>query len=81
MSNQENENSIRYGIDENGRIDYEKVRKFKLPILFDAADEFLLRSSSAEIEAFGSFCDENSWWLDDYALFQSLVSFDCSLYD
>lgn len=61
--------------DENGRIDYEKVRKFKLPILFDAADEFLLRSSSAEIEAFGSFCDENSWWLDDYALFQSLVDF------
>jgi len=58
-----------------GRVDYEKVRKYKMMVLFTAADDFLAKTPSAELEGFEAFCKENSWWLDDYALFQSLADF------
>ena len=51
------------------RINYGNVRRWKLPLLEKAAEKFL---ESGEDDAYPPFCRENSWWLDDYALFQCL---------
>lgn len=54
------------------RINYEEVRKYKSLVLFDSATQFLEKAPSEELAKYQAFCDENSWWLDDYALFQTL---------
>ncbi len=51
---------------EGARIDYGNVRKWKLPLLEKAAESFL---TSGGDEGYPAFCRENSWWLDDYAVF------------
>ncbi len=48
-------------------IDYKSVRKFKLPLLKKAADNF-----NTEIRDFKRFKKENSYWLDDYCLFMTI---------
>lgn len=58
---------------DGGRVDYEAARRFKMPVLFNAADEFLRRCSSAELAEFEGFCADKSWWLDDYALYMSIA--------
>jgi len=55
-----------------GRIDYNEVYRYKMPLLKEAASLFIEGTfSKKEYEA---FCKENAWWLDDYALYQSLVN-------
>ncbi|WP_041384486.1 4-alpha-glucanotransferase [Sphaerochaeta pleomorpha] len=56
------------------RIDYSMVRSFKEPLLKKASDAFLALADSKHKEAYASFCKENAWWLDDYALYQVLCS-------
>jgi 4-alpha-glucanotransferase len=51
----------------DGKVDYNAVIRWKLPLLKRAAKEFLTTDSVQE--DFGRFCEENSDWLDDYALF------------
>ncbi|MCR4676273.1 MAG: 4-alpha-glucanotransferase [Sphaerochaetaceae bacterium] len=53
------------------RINYSDVYTRKFSLLKWAAAEYLKKSS--EDEDFVSFCEENAWWLDDYALFRSLA--------
>lgn len=48
------------------RVEYDKVSKFKLKILYEAFKNF---QPSPEFE---TFTKNNSWWLDDYALFMSI---------
>jgi 4-alpha-glucanotransferase len=55
------------GFDET-RVEYEKVTAYK-ESLFDLAYE---RFSQKNVPAFESFCRENEWWLDDFALFFTL---------
>ncbi len=55
-----------------GPIDYERVRREKVPLLRQAAQKFLQRASGDCCSRFDSFCQENSWWLDDYVLFDTL---------
>ena len=54
-----------------GRVDYNQVYADKMPLLKKYAGIFIDgRNSKADYE---SFCKENAWWLDDYALYQALV--------
>jgi 4-alpha-glucanotransferase len=53
-----------------GKVDYESVIGWKLPLLKRAARNFLTTDSVQE--DFCRFCEENSDWLDDYALFMVL---------
>jgi 4-alpha-glucanotransferase len=55
-----------------GPIDYEEVAKNKLPLLREAAQNFLQRSKDWKYSRFEQFCADNSWWLEDYVLFDAL---------
>jgi 4-alpha-glucanotransferase len=57
---------------EVGRIYYEQVNRDKLPLLRDAAGDFLQRANGNARQRFDNFCRENSWWLEDYVLFDAL---------
>jgi 4-alpha-glucanotransferase len=57
------------------RIDYDIVRPLKMDVLRRAFARFQDESrgrASARFRAFETFSAEQSWWLDDYALFRSL---------
>jgi 4-alpha-glucanotransferase len=54
------------------RIDYDQVNRDKLPVLQQAAKNFLDRASGDARQRFNHFCEENSWWLEDYVLFDTL---------
>ncbi len=55
-----------------GPIDYDQVRRDKLPRLRRAAENFLQRANGEVRGRFDRFCQENSWWLEDYVLFDTL---------
>lgn len=55
-----------------GPIDYDQVRREKLSLLRHAAENFLQRAIPKVRGRFDRFCQENSWWLDDYVLFDTL---------
>ena len=57
---------------EVGRIDYEQVNRQKLPLLWQAAQNFLAHALGRPRERFDAFCIENAWWLDDYVLFDTI---------
>jgi 4-alpha-glucanotransferase len=53
-------------------VHYEQVKATKLPLLLEAAANFLRNASGRDRERFDQFCHENSWWLDDFVLFGAL---------
>ena len=53
-------------------IDYQAVTLRKLPLLLEAADNFLRSSFGVLRGKFEAFCSENAWWLEDFALFDSI---------
>jgi 4-alpha-glucanotransferase len=53
-------------------IDYAQVHRDKRPLLREAARSFLERAGEHARQRFDNFCRENSWWLEDFALFDSL---------
>lgn len=53
------------------RVDYGKAKSVKMPLLHKAASNFIANEAK-ESEAYSAFLKKNSWWLDDYALFQVL---------
>ncbi len=55
-----------------GAVDYDRVRATKLPLLREAAGNFLAKASAGARSKYEKFCAENSWWLDDYVLFVRL---------
>lgn len=55
-----------------GRVDFEQVRAHKLPLLREAARNFLQAPPGIARQRYQQFCLENQWWLDDYALFSVL---------
>src|SRR5260370_10987921 len=57
---------------EVARIDYEQVNRDKLPLLWQAARNFLDRANGDARQRFDGFCGGNSWWLEDYVLFDTL---------
>lgn len=54
-----------------GRIDYDKLHEGRFPLLHKAYE----RSNVSANAEFKKFCEENFWWLDDYALFMALKDF------
>ena len=55
-----------------GRIDYERINREKLPLVWKAASNFLDRAADKDREAFQQFCAQNDWWLADYVAFDAL---------
>jgi 4-alpha-glucanotransferase len=55
-----------------GAIDYEGVYQAKLPLIVEAARIFLQKAQPAPRHRFESFCAANSWWLEDFVLFDVL---------
>jgi 4-alpha-glucanotransferase len=53
-------------------VDYERIFAAKMPVLFEAARGFLTSARPGTRQRFEYFCAENSWWLEDFALFDSL---------
>jgi 4-alpha-glucanotransferase len=55
-----------------GHIDYEEVFRLKLPLIIEAARNFLERSSGVARARYEQFCSANGWWLEDFVLYDSL---------
>jgi len=53
-------------------IDYDQTRAVKLPLLREAAWNFLGQSRPQEHERFRCFCRESAAWLEDFVLFDVL---------
>lgn len=53
-------------------IDYNRVNRVKLPLIYEAANNFLNRADSQSRERYYQFCNENSWWLSDFVAFDLL---------
>jgi len=53
-------------------VDFECVREHKLPLLREAARNFLHSAQGSARKRYETFCAENDWWLEDYALFAVL---------
>jgi 4-alpha-glucanotransferase len=58
--------------DGGGPIDYAAVIAAKIPLLSEAAGNFLKRASQPVRRRFERFCLENDWWLEDFVLYDSL---------
>ena len=56
----------------SGPVHYDRIFAAKMPVLFAAARNFLANASGAARRRFVSFQAENSWWLDDFVLFDCL---------
>ncbi|MCF0237943.1 MAG: 4-alpha-glucanotransferase [Sphaerochaetaceae bacterium] len=54
------------------RVNYPQVYSHKMVLLKEAAKLFLQNNSN--YGPYLDFCNKNSWWLDDYALYQALVN-------
>lgn len=54
------------------KVDFNAVRAFKEPILQKAFTRFFRTAPATELAAYELFCEENSYWLDDFALFFNL---------
>jgi 4-alpha-glucanotransferase len=53
-------------------INFGQLEKTKLPLLQEAAANFLAKTSATDRERFEKFCWLNGWWLEDYVLFETL---------
>jgi len=58
--------------DGNCQVDFESVRAHKLPLLREAAGNFLVSASREAKKRYQDFCRQNDWWLEDYVLFSAL---------
>jgi 4-alpha-glucanotransferase len=53
-------------------VDYETVTRFKVPLLKKSFQLFHNKADTAQCRQFETFCQRNSFWLDDYSLFLAL---------
>jgi 4-alpha-glucanotransferase len=53
-------------------VDYDEVRGDKLPLLMEASRNFLDSARGEPRSRFDRFCAENSWWLEDFVLYDAL---------
>ncbi len=57
---------------EIGPVDYTAVFHDKLPLLFEAARNFVRSAPPKARSRYENFCRQNQWWLDDFVLFDAL---------
>jgi 4-alpha-glucanotransferase len=55
-----------------GCVEYDQVFAHKMPLLFEAARNFVRTASGDASRGFERFRAENGWWLDDFVLFDAL---------
>src|ERR1700730_17690363 len=55
-----------------GAIDYNEVGQRKLPLIIEAARSFFRKARGDAPHQVERFCSENSWWLEDFVLFDAL---------
>ncbi len=55
------------------KVDFEKVITWKMPILRQAARNFNQNTNTFKYRQFEGFCNGNSFWLEDYALFMAIL--------
>lgn len=53
-------------------VDYGSVIEFRAPLLKKAFENFKLKASSKDWNDFEAFCQQNTTWLEDYALFMAV---------
>jgi 4-alpha-glucanotransferase len=53
-------------------VEYDQVFVQKMPLLFEAARNFLRAGSNNALARLEGFRKENAWWLDDFVLFDAL---------
>ena len=53
-------------------VEYDQVFARKMPLLFEAARNFLRSGPSDALQRLERFRAENSWWLEDFVLFDAL---------
>jgi 4-alpha-glucanotransferase len=56
----------------SGDVDYEEVSARKLPLIEEAARNFVHQHNEAEWIRFENYCRENATWLDSWALYTTL---------
>lgn len=54
------------------RVDYDRVIASKMPLLELAFENFTLNATTLQQQEFEKFCDRQTFWLDDYALFMAI---------
>src|SRR5258706_1724668 len=57
---------------DSGPVEYDQVFATKMPLLFEAGRSFVKSCSGSAGQRFEQFCSENSWWLDDFVLFDAV---------
>jgi 4-alpha-glucanotransferase len=57
---------------DDGPVDYDHVAALKLPLLEEAAGNFLDHADPASRTSFEQFCRDNTAWLADYAMYNVL---------
>jgi 4-alpha-glucanotransferase len=55
-----------------GKVDFGKMIDYKLPLLKKAFESFRQTTDEDLAGEFHRFCDENGFWLEDYALFRAI---------
>jgi 4-alpha-glucanotransferase len=55
-----------------GPVDFQRVRAAKMPLLRQAAQNFLRSGPAQHLQRFDQWRQENIWWLDDYVFFEAL---------
>jgi 4-alpha-glucanotransferase len=58
--------------DPSRAVEYDQVFARKMPLLFEAARNFLRSGSSEARSSFETFRSQNAWWLEDFVLFDAL---------
>jgi len=56
----------------DSKVEFDKVHAHKMPLLVKAAGRFISKASWAEKTRFEVFCEQNKYWLDDYATFLAI---------
>jgi len=54
------------------RVDYSRAISFKMPLMKKSCQRFKERCSRGQTDDFYAFCQQNAFWLEDYALFMAL---------
>ncbi len=57
---------------DDASVEYDKVYAHKMPLLTKAAETFLSQAKLADQTRFEIFCEENDYWLNDYATFVAI---------
>ena len=53
----------------SGDVDFQQVERENLPLLEEAANNFLHQKHGRQWKRFEKYCRDNHYWLDDYALY------------